>query len=553
MEKSQDTAFDSIHLICKPEQSGKTFVMIDRIIKDIGSNTEKRIINIIFSDNNLLLTKQTSERIEQDLKKYITHNDNIYIEFSSSKRTKFNSKQQVLNSLLLCPNKENQINNIICCTNNYRIDDIIKLITHISNGMYTKDKFEFKIWIDEADKFTNYINNFLDLMKTYTNIELFCLTATPDKLFKNVNKINVLPLENTTSEFYHGWKDNIIHINDDYDKLGLFIKNILKINNKFIEPGTKWFIPAKNKKSSHTEVCSICLKYNMCVLIVNGDGLTLNIPKKEPIVFEKNKQLNENILDIYNEYNIHKYPFVITGNICISRGITITSKEFLFDYAILFNCYSKSELSQIAGRLKGNYKNLSNYKQPVVFTTSDFDKIATIQEKKSRKLAQLAYFKQKTEDTTIITNIEYFSIVKEKIYNVVKIDGDNCFPDYNTAKRYLQTKISDMNIKKLSASKILPIFKVKFKGQYYTTTSKLLKTGDKRINIEYNPEKDNSISEQQFNDYVITPNNKNNVSDGRCLSSTAKGSRYLILPINIIEDDEIVVVYETRHLKFYDL
>ena len=46
-------------LICKPEQSGKTFVMIQEIIKDFSEQLDDRIvINFILCDNNLLLTKQ---------------------------------------------------------------------------------------------------------------------------------------------------------------------------------------------------------------------------------------------------------------------------------------------------------------------------------------------------------------------------------------------------------------------------------------------------------------------------------------------------------------
>ena len=42
-------------LICKPEQSGKTFIMIQEIIKDLGDNDDKDVVNFILCDNNLLL------------------------------------------------------------------------------------------------------------------------------------------------------------------------------------------------------------------------------------------------------------------------------------------------------------------------------------------------------------------------------------------------------------------------------------------------------------------------------------------------------------------
>ena len=70
-------------LICKPEQSGKTFVMIQEIIKDFSENNEdKKVINFILCDNNLLLTKQTSTRVNDDLEEYKVGNE-IYLELSS--------------------------------------------------------------------------------------------------------------------------------------------------------------------------------------------------------------------------------------------------------------------------------------------------------------------------------------------------------------------------------------------------------------------------------------------------------------------------------------
>ena len=50
-------------LICKPEQSGKTFIMINMINEDLTDDIdkEKKVVNFIFCDNSLLLTKQTGE------------------------------------------------------------------------------------------------------------------------------------------------------------------------------------------------------------------------------------------------------------------------------------------------------------------------------------------------------------------------------------------------------------------------------------------------------------------------------------------------------------
>ena len=89
-----DNKWDRFLLVCKPEQSGKTFVMIQKIIKDLREPmTGIKIINIIFCDNNLLLTKQTSERVKKDLAEFEV-NGELYLEFSSHPRTQYHCVNQ---------------------------------------------------------------------------------------------------------------------------------------------------------------------------------------------------------------------------------------------------------------------------------------------------------------------------------------------------------------------------------------------------------------------------------------------------------------------------
>jgi len=63
MALSKPICEQNITLITKPEQSGKTFIMLEEISKLLKRN--KYTINIIMCDNNLLLISQTSVRCEQ--------------------------------------------------------------------------------------------------------------------------------------------------------------------------------------------------------------------------------------------------------------------------------------------------------------------------------------------------------------------------------------------------------------------------------------------------------------------------------------------------------
>ena len=414
MEQYDVKNWDKFILICKPEQSGKTFIMIQQIIKDLDeNNSDKEVINFIFCDNSLLLTKQTGNRIDSDVSPFII-NDITYIEFSSSDNGNSCKNRHLLTNKIY----EDDVRNIICCTNGKRVSDITKIITTLNTGKLTRGKFIFKIWLDEADKYIKFINDvFKPLLESTDNVYIYCMTATPKSLFDKYINMNVFPLENTISDTYHGWEDNnrIIIENTSGSTIG-FIHEVISSYPENVLPGTKWYIPGENKKSSHEIIRDNLVGKGFAVFIVNGDGITLTIPYNglRKIHEDKTDELNKQIVDMYKKYNLHEFPVAITGYICIGRGISITSPEFIFDYGILSNCRNKAEASQNAGRLKGNMKNWDLYKPPTVFTTSKFDTIAIEWEWKSRNLAKLAFAKD-TDEPRNITITEFKNISSSNV------------------------------------------------------------------------------------------------------------------------------------------
>ena len=395
----------NFQLICKPEQSGKTFIMISQIIKDLTFPIEgKKIINFILCDNNLLLTHQTGSRVDQDLKEYIV-DGTTYVELSSHARAECKNVCDAFTAITF-----KNVQNIICCTNRKRMDDIKKIINTLNTSEYTAGKFHFNVWLDEADKFITFIENPLrPIVDEHSNVKVKLITATPEDLFKKYKYMNVLPIENTTSEFYHGWEDNDIKQIDHNGNYLEFAEHILtNASKEQLSAGSKWFIPGLNLKKSHEEIKNLCISKEMAVICINGNGIVLTLPiTREKITFKKDDVFNIKMIDIYTKYGLHRFPLAITGYICIGRGITIMSNDFMLDYAILSNCSDKNEVSQLAGRLKGNIKGFANYKKPVVFTTEKFDAIAVEWEGKSRELAKLAFEKEQNGEPTIVSKSEY--------------------------------------------------------------------------------------------------------------------------------------------------
>jgi hypothetical protein len=516
-------------LICKPEQSGKTFIMIKQIIEDFTDViSNKPIINWVFCDNNLLLTKQTSIRIEDDLKEYV-YGEVSYIEFSSHSSAQARDHAGVFMAIVA-----KGIRNIVCCSNSKRMDDVYELINIINSIDCTCDKYIFRIWLDEADKFISFIDNTLyPIVDKHANVMVHLITATPSPLFQKYKYVNVFPIEVTTSELYHGWKNNKITIVEKEGNHLDYIEHVLRdIAFNEILPGTIWFIPGSNIKKSHIIIRNICVGKNMAVICVNSDGIVISLPDTlETVTYNKDDNFNEKLISLYKNHNLNRYALAITGYICIGRGITIMSNEFMIDYAILSQCSDPCEASQIAGRIKGNIRGFSNYKAPVVFTTSKFNKIAIDLEEKSRTLAKLAFEKHQHGEPTIIDKLEYKTCNKSYEYILV----DALFNTFAEAKKYLETKSREMNTK-VKDSKKSVVHKLVPSGHY--VTSKLLRTGC-------------SVSDLNVDD-IITYEKAKTISKSTAISSTDKGSKYLILPLyeNINSHPESVK-YQVRYIKFH--
>jgi len=538
---SSDDAWLNFQLICKPEQSGKTFIMIQQIIKGISYPIDgKTIINFILCDQSLLLVKQTGERVDSDLIEY-TDGTTTYVELSSSRRAECHTNSEVLKEITIKNTK-----NIICCTNLKRMDDIYELIENLNKGTHIQHNFHFNIWLDEADKWIKFIDSVLiPIVEHNTNVNVKLITATPQPLFKKYKYLNVFPIEKTTSEIYHGWNDNIIRIiNENADDYLDYINHILtNVCPESIVPGSKWFIPALHKKSTHDIVTQLCNRKGMAVICVNGDGIKLTIPMESGEIFskmyEKTDELKVTIQTIYKKYKLDKFSSVITGNICISRGVSIIHEEFMIDYAILSHCTNKNDVSQMAGRVKGNIKLFKNYKKPIIFTTDYFNTIAFEWEEKSRHLAKLAFDKEQSGHLTIINKNEFNTCDKQFDY----IIHPELFDTFKECKEFLdRIDIKKaMGIKKAVSLKDAktPIHRVGGKNEStgYAVTTKLLKSGQTVSSLT--------------KEMRLTIKEAESITASRCISSTEKGSGYLILPLyESIDTPPNKEKYQVRYISF---
>ena len=413
-----------MRLITKPEQSGKTFVMLQEMVMIV--QTEKpedlRNINIVLCDNNLLLVLQTLDRVGSvDLLEN-------HIELSSAKRSGCTNFREVVDGII-----NRGTRNILCCSNHIRMKDVSSIIQTLINlgigGVY-----QFNIWVDEADKWLKGIDtNICPLIEKYGNIKLNLITATPKNIIKKYGKVEILPLECSTLPSYHSWMDSNFITYKDLFRTPDFVEKVLKDNPDEIKPGTKWFIPAGFRIDSHHLVKEYCKSHGFVTIIINGEGLKIYFPDGKMEKRLREEMPDRLIYNIYEELNLSRFPLAITGYLCISRGITISSPEFQISHAIMpAGMKNDQEISQVAGRTKGNQKLWDSYQSPKIYVTEKFLENAATIERKTRALSETA-FKQ---DIRIVDMDIYNTVDKPFSYYQHPV----FFKTYEEAVRYLETQ-----------------------------------------------------------------------------------------------------------------
>jgi len=395
-----------IHLLVKPTQSGKSFIMLDKISKILKKN--KDTVHIIFCDNQLIQTEQINNRVNKDDKLKDISKDDELKDISKDDKLKdisliFSSKSKIKYSELPHLIIDKKIKIIITCSNKKRVDDIDILLN--LESLINKKIF---IWIDEIDKNIKLFENNINLEWNNITIvkKIYLITATPSDIenkfkFKNVN------LDKTyNKEYYHSLNDSKFIIVDNYEnEIETYIENIMKQHSNLIDEGQVWFIPGELNISSHEKIKNILMKLKFTVIIINSNGKQIYTDNKEDELPDDDDELANSLGNYYKKNKLHEKKVAITGNICISRGITINSENMLISHAIFPTKINNESTSyQLAGRICGNIKKFKNYKKPTIFCSSHFRDTILKMENIAKKFA-----KNTTNNTTDYTTDEYIT------------------------------------------------------------------------------------------------------------------------------------------------
>lgn len=392
----------NIRLLVRLPQSGKTQIMLDSISEFMSLHTKPLII--VVCDNSLLLTTQTVSRgkTQQHINVgKITSNANGYCEWNDidsvdkpddKKIRKKNIEQRVVSG---------EVNTIVLCSNKRRWGDIGELINRY------KDIFNIHLWIDEADKTVGGIDGsdsgsmrrIGQLNEWKTQVPLINLiTATPFSPKRKWNSFNwigqnfggtveLIKIDEIVGEGYHHLRESqFVKQDDTVDNPAFYAQEYLTNNSP--KPGDIFLIPGSTKQDSHYEVMDMCLKSDFFDYVILLNGRTKSIESDAVILDKSNpefkrslkiKEVAEWLAEWYTEYNVKYKRVAITGNLCISRGITISSKTCQITHMIFSGGRNLRENDQLMSRVCGYCYSAEN-KPTVVCSQEVWDEVSKYQD-----------------------------------------------------------------------------------------------------------------------------------------------------------------------------
>ena len=433
------TANSKLKLLVLPAQSGKTRKVEEEIEKykllnELFGNDDD--INIVISANNRTLVRQTATRFETDLGDEVINGD-VFTWMSGNKETSI-SKDTLIVKIL-----KGELEMVISCSNPIRMRNLVQLLNDLcSLPFFTK---KINIWIDEADQSIPLWSKYPEVLNLLKVSQIMLITATPESIIKKFGSIYVLPFLKTYPECYRRLKDMKKRVVDLLAENGFeFIRDVITnpSNQYLLNPGMRGFVPGDFTKESHEAIANLFYTLGCSVIILNGEKKEIRIPgRNSPIDLfphltpgdENLEEFNQTLARIYKDNALARFPLIITGYLCVQRGVTFQClpKEgehegFLFDYGIIRPISNKNEAYQCMARLFGNIGNSPFYKAVEIFSNTLTFRRVEKQEEIAVNLAKMVAEDKLTEvSCSDLKRAEVYE--KERDYELIVREFTNPF------------------------------------------------------------------------------------------------------------------------------
>ena len=457
-------------LMLLPAQSGKTRKATElmnkwnQILEKDGS-TGSRHINLIFTSNSKLLSRQTAHRIHTDVagstssvssesESDIDIESDLDSDTDSQEDDDFNEIEYDIHPLknprtllwisggrrpkdekdLYFDIRKNGLENIICCTNQARIQRAMALMNYLSDDRDCADLRgrTVNIWIDEADacmklwvRHIHQIGRWGDFIH-----KVVLVSATMGPVVKYFDKksipCNLRVFRSTHADVYVKFSEcEVVH---EYSReRGQKPREHLceVLDHAEIPANSRWFCPGAISKKSHEQIMEELLSRGFNVLILNGSKkqLVFADPSIDPPInvmetmTEDDLELSGAIRKLYYGHRLYERPFAVTGNLCVGRGITFASKEgpeeFLFTHGIIPNIGTAEEIYQMVARCFGNFRHFDTFVPAKLYMNQIVASKIRNQEHIAIEMAR-RYFQDNHEETVMISLREYLEISHEQ-------------------------------------------------------------------------------------------------------------------------------------------
>jgi hypothetical protein len=355
------------NMVCmwKPAQSGKTREM-QRIIRE--EDGVKTHLNILICSNNRGLVAQTNARMATDLYDEVSSVEEdgeaddrieggVYSWMSGTKKANIDVGS------LAWKVWKGDVSMVVCCAHKKRFAHLHKLLTELEEARYTKP---VNVWIDEADVSVRYWadESEYSFSKFPWLRQVYVVSATFDAVREYYQRLTIMPFLQTHPECYRGLADcEFVDWAPPAGGAPAYVTEVVNAHPEIAQAGMRLFAPGDIDRASHESIADSLTARGFIVLILNGLKKEFRFPDGRapvPIAMSFDTELSQVLADAYVEHDMECYPFAVTGQLCLGRGITFQSNGFLFDFAILPDMKVDASAYQCAARVLGNTADFDN-------------------------------------------------------------------------------------------------------------------------------------------------------------------------------------------------
>jgi hypothetical protein len=343
-------------------------------------------LNILIASNNRLLAAQLTKRFQDDgfgssgseseisdeddrseADDHVDEANKVYTWMTGSGKPKIDV------GTLADHIKEDNVTMLVCCANKSRMLHIKKLLENLEKSKLFNKRIS--IWIDEADVSVKLWTKTVDFTKFSHVDRVVLVSATFDSVFKMYDTIRIKGYEEVFNlPTYLRYEEcDITEEEENKQSCFEYLKGILDKHPEMSQPGARLFAPGEIKVSTHDEIADMLRARNFAVMILNGQRKEIILPDGTKIRIslaaniEAPGELSSKLAELYVQHGLSRFPFAITGQICLGRGITFQSPNFMFSHGVIPDLKDEAAIYQCVARLLGNTKEFDGFTPPKVF------------------------------------------------------------------------------------------------------------------------------------------------------------------------------------------